>query len=83
MKYNFAEEDLLESMCQMDPIYSRRTTHMDVIFRSGDYRSTLDDREMAKASRSREAAMEVNHTLLDSAHRPLSSSFLWFIFRTL
>ena len=65
MKHNFSEEDLLDAMCRMEPIYNRRSTRMDVIFRPGDFRSTLDDREMAKASRAREEAMEVNHMLLE------------------
>ena len=64
MKYNFSEEDLMESACQMEPIYDRRSTKMDVVFRAGDYRSTLDDKEMARASSAREEAMEMNQTLL-------------------
>ena len=44
----------MEQMCRMEPIYNRRSTRMDVIFRAGDFRSTLDDREMAKASRAQE-----------------------------
>ena len=64
MKYNFSEEDLLESVCQMVPIYDRRSTKMDVVFRAGDYRSTLDDKEMARASAAREEALELNQTLL-------------------
>ena len=50
MKYNFAEEDLMEQVCQMEPIYYRRSTKLDVDFRAGDYRSTLDDKEMTHAS---------------------------------
>ena len=64
MKFNFAEEDLMESVCQMEPIYDRRSTKMDVVFRAGDYRSTLDDKEMARASAAREEALELNQTLL-------------------
>ncbi|OLP92184.1 hypothetical protein AK812_SmicGene26030 [Symbiodinium microadriaticum] len=48
------EEAHMEQMCRMEPIYNRRSTRMDVIFRAGDFRSTLDDREMAKASRAQE-----------------------------
>ena len=65
MNYNFSEEDLLESVCRMEPIYNRRSTRMDVIFRPGDFRSTLDDCQMAKASRAREEAMEVNHMVIE------------------
>ncbi|CAE7861040.1 unnamed protein product, partial [Symbiodinium necroappetens] len=65
MKYNFSEEDLMEQVCRMEPIYNRRTTRLDVVFRAGGYRSTLDDREMAKASRAREEALELNHMLLE------------------
>ena len=64
VKYNFSEEDLMDSVCQMEPIYDRRSTKMDVVFRAGDYRSTLDDKEMARASSAREEALELNHTLL-------------------
>ena len=64
MKYNFSEEDLMESVGQMEPIYYRRSTKLDVVFRAGDYRSTLDDKEMARASSAREEALELNHMLL-------------------
>ena len=59
MKYNFSEEDLMESVDQMEPIYYRRSTKLDVVFRAGDYRSTLDDKEMARASAAREEALEL------------------------
>ena len=36
-----------------------------VVFRAGDYRSTLDDKEMARASSAREEALELNHMLLE------------------
>ena len=64
MKYNFSEEDLMESVCQMAPIYERRSTKMDVVFRAGDYRSTLDDKEMARASAAHEEALELNQQLI-------------------
>ena len=64
MKFNFAEENWVDSINQMEPIYNRRTTKNDVVFRSGDYRSTLDDREMARASAAREEALELNQILL-------------------
>ena len=51
MKFNFAEEDLMESVCQMEPIYDRR--------------STLDDKEMARASAAREESLELNQKLLE------------------
>ena len=63
-KYGFSEEDLMDSVCQMEPIYNRRPAKMDVVFRIGDYRSTLDDREMARASAAREQALELNQQLL-------------------
>ena len=65
MKFNFAEEDLIESVCQMEPIYDRRSSKMNVVFRAGDYRSTLDDKEMARASAAREEALELNQKLLE------------------
>ena len=34
MKFNFAEEDLMEQVCQMEPIYYRRSTKLDVVFSS-------------------------------------------------
>ena len=64
LKYT-PSSDLMDSMSRMDPIYSRRSTRLDVIFRSADVRSTLDDREIAKASKAREETMEVNRTLLE------------------
>ena len=65
MKFNFAEEDLMDSVCQLEPIYDRRKSKMDVVFRTGDYRSTLDDKEMARASTAREQALELNQQLLE------------------
>ena len=65
MKFNFAEEDLMESVNQMEPIYDRRSSKMNVVFRAGDYRSTLDDKEMARASAAREEALELNQKLLE------------------
>ena len=63
LKYT-PSSDLMDSMGRMDPIYSRRSTRLDVNFRSADVRSTLDDREIAQASKAREETMEVNRTLL-------------------
>ena len=65
MKFNFSEEDLMESVNQMEPIYDRRSSKMNVVFRAGDYRSTLDDKEMARASAAREEALELNQKLLE------------------
>lgn len=65
MKFNFAEEDLMESVNQMEPIYDRRSSKMNVVFRAGDYRSTLDDKAMARASTAREEALELNQKLLE------------------
>ena len=65
MKFNFAEEDLMEQVCTIEPICYRRSTKLDVVFRAGDYQSTLDDREMARASAAREEALELNHMLLE------------------
>ena len=52
-------------MCKMDPIDSRQPERLDVIFRSGDVRSTWDDRQMARASKAREETLEVNQALLE------------------
>ena len=65
MKFNFSEEDLMESVNQMEPIYDRRSSKMNVVFRAGDYRSTLDDKEMARASAAREEALELNQKLFE------------------
>ena len=54
----------MESVDQMEPIYYRRSTKLDVVFRAGDYRITLDDKEMARASAAREEALELNRMLL-------------------
>ena len=48
----------------MLPIYDRRPGRYDYVFRSGDVRSTLDDRLMAKASDVQEAALDVQENLL-------------------
>ena len=58
MKFNFSEEDLMEQVCQMKPIYK-----LDVVFRAGDYRITLDDKEMARASAAREEALVLRERL--------------------
>ena len=52
-------------MCQMGPVYNRRPHHHDVVFRSGDIRSTLDDQLMEKASTVMESALEVQDALLE------------------
>ena len=65
MKFNFSEEDLMESVNQLEPIYDRRRSKMNVVFRAGDYRSTLDDKEMARASAAREEALELNQKLFE------------------
>eukprot|EP00439_Symbiodinium_sp_Y106_P049039 s5925_g6.t1 len=51
-------------VCKMLPIYARRPGRYDYVFRSGDVRSTLDDRLMAKASDVQEAALDVQENLL-------------------
>ena len=43
-KHQLSEEDVVDSMCAMDPIYYRRPKSLDVEFRSGDVWSALDDR---------------------------------------
>ncbi|OLP83791.1 hypothetical protein AK812_SmicGene35407 [Symbiodinium microadriaticum] len=63
--HGYGLEDLMEQVCTMEPICYRRSTKLDVVFRAGDYRSTLDDREMARASAAREEALELNHMLLE------------------
>ena len=52
-------------MCQMNPIYERRPARNQVIFHSGDIRSTLNDSLMEKASAIRETALEVPDALLE------------------
>ena len=54
-------------MCTMDPIYSRYPAKKEVVFRSGDVRSTLDDQLMEKASNVKETALEVPEALLEKA----------------
>ena len=56
--------ELFKQVCKMLPIYDRRPERLDYVFRSGDVRSTPDDRLMAKASDVREAALEVQENLL-------------------
>eukprot|EP00439_Symbiodinium_sp_Y106_P052770 s2704_g7.t1 len=53
-KYTLSEDDLFKHMCTMDPIYERYPAKKDVVFRSGDVRSTLDDQLMEKASNVKE-----------------------------
>ena len=45
----------LSDVCDVGPIYPRRPARLDVVFHSGDFRNTLDDRQMAKASDARES----------------------------
>ena len=54
-------------MCTMDPIYNRYPAKKEVVFRSGDVRSTLDDQLMEKASNVKETALEVQEALLEKA----------------
>ena len=49
-KFHLSETALFTQVCKMLPIYDRRPGRYDYVFRSGDVRSTLDDRLMAKAS---------------------------------
>ena len=63
-KFHLSETELFKQVCRMFPIYDRRPERLDYVFRSGDVRSTLDDRLMAKASDVREAALEVQENLL-------------------
>ena len=64
-KYTLSENDLFKHMCTMDPIYERYPAKKDVVFRSGDVRSTLDDQLMEKASNVKETALEVQEALLE------------------
>ena len=63
-KFHLSETALFTQVCKMLPIYDRRPGRYDYVFRSGDVRSTLDDRLMAKASDVQEAALEVQENLL-------------------
>ncbi|CAE7658140.1 unnamed protein product, partial [Symbiodinium sp. KB8] len=58
------QEELMQSMCGMEPIYTRRPGRMDVVLRSGGVRSTLDDHQTANASEARGSALEVHEALL-------------------
>ena len=53
-KCTLSENDLFKRMCTMDPIYHRYPAKKEVVFRSGDVRSTLDDQLMEKASNVKE-----------------------------
>ena len=66
-KRTLSENDLFKHMCTMDPIYSRYPAKKEVVFRSGDVRSTLDDQLMEKASNVKETALEVQEALLEKA----------------
>ena len=63
-KFHLSKTALFTQVCKMLPIYDRRPGRYDYVFRSGDVRSTLDDRLMAKASDVQEAALEVQENLL-------------------
>ena len=63
-KFHLSETELFKQVCKMLPIYDRRPERLDYVFRSGDGRSTLDDRLMAKTSDIQEAALEVQENLL-------------------
>ena len=63
-KFHLSETELFKQVCNMLPIYDRRPERLDYVFRSGDGRSTLDDRLMAKTSDIQEAALEVQENLL-------------------
>ena len=63
MKYTRSEGDLFGQLCRMDPVYSRRPSKGDVVFRSGDVRSTLDDQLMENAADVKKTALEVLEAL--------------------
>ena len=63
-KFRLSGDDSMRSMCDMDPIYDKRASRMDVVFRPGDIRSTLDDRLMEKASEVRKSVLLVQDALL-------------------
>ena len=56
-KYYLKEEHMFGYMCQMNPIYERRPSRNQVIFHSGDIRSTLNDSLMEKASAIKETEL--------------------------
>ena len=66
-KYTLSENDLFKHMCTMDPIYNRYPAKKEVVSRSGDVRSTLDDQLMEKASNVKETALEVQEALSEKA----------------
>ena len=41
VKYHLSEDDLFKQLCAMVPIYERRPGRLDVVYRSGDVRSTF------------------------------------------
>ena len=66
-KFSLSEKNLFRQFCRMTPIYQRRPERLDVIFRTGDVRSTLDDRLMEKASAIQASTLEAYDALLDRA----------------
>ncbi|CAE7944699.1 hypothetical protein AK812_SmicGene34183 [Symbiodinium microadriaticum] len=62
-KFRLSGDDSMRSMCDMDPIYDKRASRMDVVFRPGDIRSTLDDRLMEKASEVRKSVLLVQELM--------------------
>eukprot|EP00439_Symbiodinium_sp_Y106_P045258 s5128_g5.t1 len=63
VKYTRSDGDLFGQLCRMDPVYSRRPSKGDVVFRSGDVRSTLDDQLMENAADVKKTALEVLEAL--------------------
>ena len=73
-KFHLSETALFTQVCKILPIYDRRPGRYDYVFRSGDVRSTLDDRLMAKASDVQEAALDVQENLLRKVRGERSTS---------
>ncbi|CAE7240723.1 unnamed protein product, partial [Symbiodinium sp. CCMP2456] len=64
-KFFLSEGDLFRQLCTVAPIYERRPDRLDFIFRTGDVRSTLDDKLMERAFASQAAALEAQEALLE------------------
>ena len=63
-KYEVDEVALVEAMNTLYPIYERREASKDVVFRTGDVRSTYDQRLMERASDVKASVMEIEAMLL-------------------
>ena len=73
-KYNLVERQMMDALCSIAPRGELRDKARYVIFRAGDYRSTLDTNLLERSSNVREKILEVQVSLLEKLQELKQSS---------